>query len=186
MKKIGIAVVGLMLMTASSQALSWNFGFNKDKIEAVAEAESHQSENVLKSHIQAVYEDVRRNYPPDHSEPPKKIVNLDERYCSLEWNRLVASVKEKDAAKKAEIGFFEADYWIMGQDWGDLTPVNIQVTMQGDNRAVVTFEMDGMGGGMKQVQLDMVNEQGGWRIDNFIDRKVGLDWKQSMREYLAQ
>ena len=99
---------------------------------------------------------------------------------------MVESVVEKDKKNKEEVGFFDADYWIMGQDWGDLTPVNIQVTMQGQNRASVSFEMDPMGGGMKLVQLEMVMERGAWRIDNFIDRKNGLDWKENMREYLGR
>lgn len=186
MKKIGITIMGLLMAVSYCQAEPWNFMFQKDKIEAAVDAESQKPETELIGHIQAIYADVRRNYPADHSAPPKHAIDLDDSYCSTDWNRMVESVIEKDAKNKKGIGFFDADYWIMGQDWGDLTPVNIQVTMQDDSHAVVTFEMDDTGSGMKQVQLDMVNEQGQWRIDNFIDRKNDLDWKQNMREYLAQ
>ena len=186
MKKLGITVIGLLLMASSPQAAAWNFGFNKDKVEAAVESESQKPETELKAHIEAIYADARRNYPPDPGSPPKNEVNLDERYCSQDWNRMVESVLEKDRKDKVEFGFFDADYWVMGQDWGDLTPQNIQVTVQDDSHATVTFEMDGTGSDMKQVQLDMVYEQGSWRIDNFIDRKHSLDWKQSMREYLGQ
>lgn len=186
MKKLGIALIGLVMAASSCQAASWNFLFNKDKAEIVEQEKSQQPITDLKGHIQAIYADVRRNYPADHSGPPKNDVDLDVLYCSTDWNRTVESIKEKDAQKRNEMGFFEADYWIMGQDWGDLTPQDIQVTMQDDSHAVITFEMDKMGGSVKKVQLNMVYEQGSWRIDNFIDRAYGLDWKQSMREYLAE
>lgn len=186
MKKLSIVLAALLMATSACQAESWNFMFNKDKIEQEVEAETKAPENNLKAHIQAIYDDVRKNYPAGHSEPPKKVVDLNATYCSSDWNRMVESVVEKDKKNKEEVGFFDADYWIMGQDWGDLTPVNIQVTMQGQNRASVSFEMDPMGGGMKLVQLEMVMERGAWRIDNFIDRKNGLDWKENMREYLGR
>ncbi len=185
MKKIGIAIIGLLMAASSCQAAPWDFLFKDDKAET-AQKENQQSEAYIRNRVQTIYADVRRNYPPDHGEPPRNAVDLDDSYCSTDWNRMVESVKEKDAKNKGEIGFFDADYWIMGQDWSDLTPVNIQVMIRDGSHAVVTFEMDRMGGDIKQVQLDMVYERGGWRIDNFIDRKNDLDWKQNMREYLAQ
>ena len=188
MKKLGIAtILGFMLAASSSQAVAWNFGFNKDKIEAAVEAESQKPETELKTHIQAIYADVRRNYPAEPGSPPKNEVDLDALYCSTDWNRMVESVLEKDRKDKVEFGFFDADYWVMGQDWGALTPQNIQVTMQDDSHAVVMFEMDKKGDSKKQVQLDMVYERGDWRIDNFRAPESGLvDWKGNMREYLAE
>ena len=186
MKKFGITLIGLVIAASSCQAAPWDFLFNKNKAEVIEQEKSQQPTTDLKGHIQAIYADVRRNYPADHGGSHKNDVDLDALYCSADWNRTVESIKEKDAKKHNEMGFFDADYWIMGQDWGDLTPQNIQVTMQDVSHAVVTFEMDCTGSDMKQVQLDMVYEQGSWRIDNFIDRKHGLDWKQSMREYLSE
>ncbi len=87
---------------------------------------------------------------------------------------------------KFEFGFFDADYWVMGQDWGDLALQNIQVRIRDDSHATVTFEMDHLNDNPKQVRLDMIYEGGNWRIDNFIDRKHDLDWKKSMHEYVGK
>lgn len=189
MKRIGIALFGLMLVAASScQAAPWDFLLKNGKTDtAVEQTENQHAEVYIKDRVQAIYADVRKNYPADHGNPPKNAVDLDKVYCSGDWNRLFQLVNKKDANLSVEVSFWYANYWVMGQDWGDLIPQNIKVTMQNDSHATVTFEMNKMGDSKKQVQLDMVYERGDWRIDNFIVPEIGLvDWKGNMREYLAE
>ncbi len=190
MKRTGTVLFSLMLVAASScQAAPWDFLFKNGKADtAVEQAENRHSEAYIKNRVQAVYSDIRKNYPADHGSPPQNAVDLDKAYCSEDWNRMFQLVHKKDAKASVEVSFWYANYyWAVGQDWNALIPQDIQVTLQGDNHATVTFKMGGMDNGMKQVQLAMVYEQGGWRIDNFMAPESGLvDWKGNMREYLAE
>ena len=187
MKKLNL--IAFSLLIAVSLAYAGPTGQLPTSNQAVVASQENLSPEVaITQRIQAIYTDVRRNYPSEPGAPIKQVVDLDKCYCSADWNKTVQQVLDKDAKDNEEYGFFydAPDYWPMGQDWGDLTPQNIQVSLKDKTHAVVVFEMDKTADSVKHVQLEMVYEEGTWRIDNFIDRKNGLDWKQAMREYLGQ
>ncbi len=185
MKKLNLAVLSLLMAVPLAYAEPAG-QLPRSNQTVTASQEDQASEAVIMQRIQAIYTDARRNYPSNPSAPYKQAVDLDRLYCSAGWNKTVQQVLDKDARDNEEYGFFydAPDYWPMGQDWGDLTPQNIQVSLKDKTHAVVVFEMDKTPDSVKRVQLDMVYEEGNWCIDNFIDRNAGLDWKQSMREYL--
>ena len=106
-------------------------------------------------------------------------------FCSADWNEWLKRVTEYDKANsQGMVGFFEADYWIMGQDWDDLSVSDIQVAEMTDSTATVAFNLHNCGS-VTAVRLPMVNEGNEWRIDNFIDVTNGVDWKANMKEYLS-
>lgn len=106
------------------------------------------------------------------------------QYCSHEWNKLVKSINENDVLRhEGEQGFWEADYWIMGQDWGELSVSDIKVFLLKGDSAAVEFQLHNLGN-MINVVLDMVHEDGEWKIDNFTDITNGMDWKATMKRYL--
>ena len=82
------------------------------------------------------------------------------------------------------MGFFEADYWVMGQDWGDLSVSDVQVTSMTDSTATVNLNLHNLGN-PTAVRLEMRLEDGSWKIDNFVDVKNDMDWKANMKEYLS-
>ena len=112
--------------------------------------------------------------------------NIDSLYCSADWNAWVARVNDFDRRHVDEgmMGFFDADYWVMGQDSQDLSVSDIRVIEMTESTATVEFNLHNCGS-ISPVRLELVMEDGAWRIDNFIDVKYDLNWKAGMKEYLA-
>ena len=112
--------------------------------------------------------------------------NIDSLYCSADWNEWVARVNDFDRQHEDDgmIGFFDADYWIMGQDWQDLSVSDIRVIDMTDSTATVELNLHNCGS-ITAVRLEMLLEDGQWQIDNFIDVKYDVNWKAGMKEYLA-
>ena len=111
--------------------------------------------------------------------------NIDSLYCSADWNAWVARVNDYDRKHEDDgmMGFFDADYWIMGQDWQDLSVSDIKVFLLNGDSAAVELQLHNLGNNINVV-LDMVHEEGEWKIDNFTDITNGMDWKASMKRYL--
>ena len=109
------------------------------------------------------------------------------RFCTRDWNNWLEQVANHDAnhVQDGEMGFFDADYWIMGQDWGDLAVSDVHVITMTDSVATVEFNLHNLAV-VTAVRLELSHERGAWLIDNFIDMTHGLDWKASMKEYLLQ
>lgn len=109
-----------------------------------------------------------------------------DNYCSSEWGSLVRKVAEIDSLyHKDDLGFWEADYWIMGQDWHNLSISDVKVLSMAGSEAVVEFLLHNFDSA-KPVTLKMVKEDGLWRIDNFKDNEVDMDWKRSLHEYVTE
>ena len=130
-----------------------------------------------------IYEQVFGYY--DHSQGSPSISGkTDSMYCSHNWNLWLNRVHTADAKiEDGTIGFFDADYWIMGQDWQDLSVSDVHVVTMTDSTAMTELKLHNCGS-VTDVRLEMVQENGEWKIDNFIDATHGLDWKTSMQEYL--
>ena len=108
---------------------------------------------------------------------------LDSLYCSRDWNNALTAVAEHDKKLSDSMGYWEADYWIMGQDWQDLAISDVRVTRLADTTATVELNLHNCGD-VKAVRLEMVQEDGMWKIDDFIDLKTSCDWKADMKEYI--
>lgn len=137
-----------------------------------------QTETDVVSRVTDIYRQVSEMY--SHDSPDMRY--LDSMYCSKEWNRLVETINKIDE-NIGEIGFFDSDYWVMGQDYGDISADSIVVEkMEGDS-ASVSIHLHNFGN-IIPVRLKMVKE-GDWMIDDFIDVKNDYDWKASMQDYIA-
>ena len=116
--------------------------------------------------------------------------NFDGLYCSDDWNQTVAKVTEKDSKNDDEIGFFDADYWVMGQDFSELSISDVAVESINGSRATVVMMLHNCGSATP-VRLTMVYERGNWFIDDFFEDydASGPDtasWKNSMLNYLKE
>ncbi|MBQ9556813.1 MAG: DUF3828 domain-containing protein [Muribaculaceae bacterium] len=109
---------------------------------------------------------------------------LDSMYCTADWNALLARVKYQDSRLgEGVMGFMDADYWVMGQDWQYLALSDVKVTSMTDTTATVELNLHNCGQ-VIPVRLEMLLEADEWRIDNFIDVKNDFDWKVIMKEYV--
>ena len=190
MKWIWSMVMVCALCACHSQSENAGTPNVKDSANQIADAEAVQQR------VQEIYSDVFKEYNLEDS-----LRNLDmldgpgasarrgdfnRNYCSREWNDLSRQIREIDSLYHAdELGFWEADYWIMGQDWHQLSISDIEVLNVSPTEADVKFMLHNLGEA-KPVGLILVKEDGIWKIDNFKDLNIDMDWKRAMKEYVGQ
>ena len=82
------------------------------------------------------------------------------------------------------IGFFEFDYHVMGQDFHNLSITELKVDSANAHTAKVSFNLHNMGE-VIPMKLDMVKEDGEWKIDNYINAgEKYYDLRANINEYL--
>lgn len=140
--------------------------------------------NVL-HRVEQIYKEVAAEYAKyDEDFESMDDDGLDDRFCSDEWKGLVAKVVDFDSTNNPdEIGFFDADYWVMGQDSQDLSASDFNLVEEKGDHAIVEFNLHNCGS-ITKVRLEMVRERGDWFIDNFIDLDNAINWKEEMKDYL--
>ena len=145
------------------------------------QADAPQQPVNVDQRVKEIYDDVAKTYGNDVM--PNNLKNLAPLYCSKDWNAMLAAIAEAD--KDKDMGFFDADYWVMGQDYQDISADNIKVERQTEQEATAMLDLHNCGN-VIQVRLSLVLEDGQWMIDNFEDVSNGLNWKQAMKEYLEE
>jgi hypothetical protein len=103
---------------------------------------------------------------------------FDERYCSKAWNKALQDVRKADEYSEG-VGFLDFDYHVMAQDIYELSISNLTVKTIGKTKATVEFDLRNAGG-ITPMRLEMVKENGEWKIDNFIS---GSPW-ENMDTYI--
>lgn len=132
-----------------------------------------------------IYTAICKAYPDDHGFGEDgeftefTFQNFDSLYCTKGWNQLLADIQEIDSRNPDDIGFFDFDYWIMGQDWGNLHFDNVDVKEVMGDTATVTLNWYNFGN-CEQLELTLLREDGEWRIDNL------QNLRQDMQEYIQQ
>lgn len=146
----------------------------------------------LVGQVQDIYASVFQVYEhtdftkPSLADDSSPLDSLMAHYCSSDWQHCVTDVLARDASQgDGMVGFFEADYWIMGQDWQDLSVSDVNVKAMTDSTATVELNLHNCGN-VIGVCLEMVNDGSMWKIDNFIDVTNHVDWKANMKAYLNQ
>lgn len=167
--------------------------------ETATEVNQPTDAEVVTARVQEIYNAVFKEYNLEDS-----LRNVDQlgesqgayahrnefidKFCSSEWGSLVRQINRIDSLyHDGEMGFWEADYWIMGQDWHDLSISDVEVLSVTPSEAAAQFKLHNLGS-VKTVALLLVKEDGTWKIDNFqdADEEPALDWKRAMQEYVAE
>ena len=111
---------------------------------------------------------------------------LNAKFLTPELNGLFRQVNEIDSKYHSdEIGFFDADYWIMGQDWDSnlhVSDVKVQ-EINGDEARVslLVHNFDNV----TPLLLQMHRCDGIWLIDSFVDPDCFFDMKMDLQEYIV-
>ena len=138
--------------------------------------------------VQRLYEAVSEAYSSEDWQT--KSNELDKKFCSQDWLATVKAVIEKDNKNPDEMGFFDADYWVMGQDFDTqnlhASDFYLEKILMEDKpwEAAVTLKLHNYG--EIPVRVNLIYEGGEWKVDDLTDIRYDLDWKQSMKEYLAE
>ena len=155
-----------------------------DDTTVMAENQNSANPEMIMARVNAIYEAVAAAYPEVHDISPSND-QLDDAYCSSEWNTLVQMVNSKDAETMGREGFFDSDYWIMGQDWGKITISDVKVDVKDNEHANASFILHNLGSQTK-VTIELIFERGEWFIGNFIDETNKVNWKESMTKHLEE
>ena len=102
--------------------------------------------------------------------------DLEEVYCSSDWNSLRSRVEEKESEE--EDLFFDYDYWIDAQDYCDLHLINVKVESLCCDRAVVSVIISNCGNFTKKY-LELCYEHDDWFVNDFI-----TSFRGNMKDYL--
>lgn len=178
MKKIFVLMVAAMALFACSNKQ----GQEAEKVEAqpLDTAAVVQTVNDIYTRVFDSYAKARNMLRP------LRRGNMEGAFCSADWNEWLQRVIDYDKANsQGMVGFFEADYWIMGQDWDNLSVSDVGVKTMTDSTATVALKLHNCGS-VTDVCLEMVQNQGTWKIDNFIDITNHMDWKANMKGYLKE
>lgn len=174
MKKLLLLPIIVALLACSNQGKVDNT--EKDAVPDTA---------ALVQRVNDIYADAFNRYGGGDKAVPDVMATADSLYCSRDWKDLTSRVERADSALAAEgmIGFFDSDYWIMGQDWDDLSVSDVRIIAMTDSTATAELNLHNCGS-VTVVRLDMVLEDDVWKIDNFVDASRGVDWKANMKDYL--
>ena len=136
------------------------------------------------SQVRDIYAAVFKVYNEEDSLslvlPIEKKERLNTLYCSTEWNEAFNKVEEIHSLLN---GWWEADYWIMGQDWHNLSISDIEVVSIDKDKAVVDYQLHNCGSA-QPVRVIMVKENGIWKIDTF--DWEGIDFKKDLQEGIKE
>ncbi len=168
-KKKGFTTSLLSCLLALTMTVSCGVRNGTDSTEESADSISstHTAQNI-KSRVEYIYAHVFEEYNKmsDISETMEPVeANFDEQFCSDEWNKLMDKASE---ACDSELGLFDFDYWIMAQDWSNLSVSDVCVNHIEGDKAQVSLVLHNFSN-TKNINLQLVYERGDWYIDNFID-----------------
>ena len=110
----------------------------KNLMTTTAETVDPDNEAYIPSRVKSIYEDVFSEYNEASENESIPQHSPDEKYCSEDWNKTLLQVQEYDQQHNPDdIGFFEADYWVMGQDFTDLSVSDVNLVKHEGNNAEV-------------------------------------------------
>ena len=111
---------------------------------------------------------------------------LDKTYCSKSWNDLLAAVRKKEF--RTNNLFFEVNHWTMAYDTNLVNFDEFEVRycyIGADNeRLASVFFTVYTPDTYIPARVDLVYEDGGWKIDNFHHLKYAMNMKECMWEFL--
>ena len=111
---------------------------------------------------------------------------LDKAFCTKSWNKLLMAVRSKEF--KTNTLFFEINHWTMTQDvslinFDEFEVVKCIIKSPKERIASVNFTVY-EANSYTPARVDLVYEDGQWKIDNFVQLKYMLNVRSSMLQYL--
>lgn len=196
-----VRLLGIVFLLVVSVSLTSCGGFRKGGPEGDGESmitqqksspiKSENSEMALALERETVLDRVKRIYTIIHQECTYLGGSvdsdlLDKTFCSKRWNQLLMAVRAKEF--QTNTLFFEVNRWTMAYDpdlinFDEFEVSDIYISPNNQKTAVVNFTVFDMDS-YTPARLELVYEDGQWKIDNFHHMKYMLDLRQSMYHYL--
>lgn len=111
---------------------------------------------------------------------------LDMAFCTKEWNKLLMAVRRKEFQTNSL--FFEVNRWTMAYDsnlirFDEFEVADCYIGPNNEKTATVNFTVYDPDS-YSPVRVELVYEDGQWKIDNFLHLKYMLNLRESMYHYL--
>ena len=113
---------------------------------------------------------------------------LDKSFCTKRWNDLLMAVRRKEFLTNSL--FFEVNRWTMTYDsnlisFDEFEVEDCFIGPNNEKTATVNFTVFAADT-YTPVRVELVYEDGQWKIDNFYHMKYMLDLRQSMCQYIGR
>lgn len=147
---------------------------NGKKVQSASSTDSEES--ILKG-VRAIYAAI--------ADDNSNFIELDQKYTSAGLKKAIDDVNAYDEKNnEGYIGFFEFDYHLMAQDSYNVSISELKVDSANAKTAKVSFNLHNLGE-VTPMKLEMVKEDGEWKIDNYIDAGEDYyDLRANINEYL--
>ena len=111
---------------------------------------------------------------------------LDKAFCTKAWNNLLMAVRKKEFQTNSL--FFEVNRWTMAYDsnlvrFDEFEVADCYIGPNNEKLAAVNFTVYDPDS-YTPVRVELVYEDGQWKIDNFLHLKYMLNLRESMYQYL--
>lgn len=184
------------LMTIGYQMLREQF-VEEEQVEEVQTTlaglpDSVKTEMALKLEREAVLERVRTIYRVVKQECMYMGGSVDSdlldlSFCSKSWNKLLMAVRSKE--HNTGTLFFEVNKWTMAYesglvDFDEFEVSDLTIGPDNERTATVTF-MVYDSDSYTPARIELVYEDGNWKIDNFYHLKYMLNMRLMMSQYLG-
>lgn len=192
---IGVTLVmGLMCSSCqgSGKGTQENDGASEKVLTDTVKSDSVLSEMALSIERQVVLERVKCIYgliKQENTYLGGSVENdwLDKAFCSKRWNDLLMAVRRREF--QTNTLFFEVNRWTMAYDsdlisFDEFEVADCFIGSNEDKTAAVNFTVY-TPDSYTPVRVELVYEDGQWKIDNFYHLKYMLNLRQSMYEYLG-
>lgn len=162
-----------------------------EQVSMMATPDSVKSEMALQLEREALLERVRAIYTLVKHECiylGGSVDNdmLDKSFCSKSWNKLLMAVRSKE--HNTGTLFFEVNKWTMTYD-SDLVSFDefeVQDLNMDANEMTATVNFTVYASDTyTPARIELVYEDGTWKIDNFYHLKYGLNLRSQMWDYLG-
>lgn len=161
------------------------------KVDSAALPDSVQSEMALMLEREVVLDRVKTIYRLVKQETTVlggSVDNdlLDKSFCSKSWNRLLMAVRRKEY--NTNTLFFEVNHWTMMYDsdlvdYDEFEVKDCVISQLNERTASVAFTVYASNT-YTPASIDLVYEDGQWKIDNFHHLKYMMNMRACMWQYL--
>ena len=132
--------------------------------------------------VKEIYDYLCEIYNASDEEMPDG-QGIESRFCSESWKAESNAVSQINKKRPGEIGLWDYDYWIQGQDWEKVSYKDIKVIGVTDEKtAHVLLTLHNMED--HQIGLTLVKENGNWLIDDLKDDSNPNGIRKTQAKYL--
>ncbi len=190
MRALYVLMLTIVVASCSSTGNKPNQTNGKSLGDSVKSTDSYNKQDstdqAARKALQTIYADVFKWYAKAEKDISvlKNMPDFDAKYMSAEYKELKRKTKTFDDkhATQGEVGCFDYDHWICGQDFQNLSMKIVKMVVD-SGKCSADIEITNCGT-KNSVTVDLVWENGEWKIDDFYISDISE--KTRMKQYIAE